>query len=82
VIHHYDCGSHRQREAESFEHIETFYSRKRQHSTLKYKFPVKYLDDWIKAQDRQKQVAYKHYLLEDENRGKLVNLRSFHCARR
>jgi transposase InsO family protein len=49
--------SHRQMEAESFEYIEVFYNRKRQHSTLKYKSPAQYLDEWMNAQNTQKQVA-------------------------
>ncbi|OIQ92629.1 IS2 transposase TnpB [mine drainage metagenome] len=43
--------------AESFEYIEVFYNRKRRHSTLGYKSPEKYLDDWLNAQQAEKLVA-------------------------
>lgn len=43
----------RQMEAESFEYIEVSYNRKRQHSTLKYKPPAQYIDDWISTQERK-----------------------------
>jgi hypothetical protein len=56
-IHGTRFASHRQMEAESFEYIEVFYNRKRQHSTLKYKSPAQYMDDWISAQEKKKQVA-------------------------
>ncbi len=56
-IHGTRFTSHRQMEAESFEYIEVFYNRKRQHSTLKYKSPTQYMDEWIQAQERKKQVA-------------------------
>lgn len=34
--------------AASFEYIEVFYNRKRQHSSLGYSIPVEYLDNWQK----------------------------------
>jgi transposase InsO family protein len=43
--------------AESFEYIETFYNRKRLHSTLGYKSPAQYLRDWKLAQQQEIQVA-------------------------
>ncbi|MDP2828573.1 MAG: IS3 family transposase, partial [Sulfuricellaceae bacterium] len=43
--------------AESFEYIEVFYNRKRQHSTLGYKSPTRFLNDWISAQHEEKLVA-------------------------
>lgn len=42
---------------EAFEYIEVFYNRKRQHSTLGYKSPQQYLDDWFIAQQQEKLVA-------------------------
>jgi transposase InsO family protein len=43
--------------AEAFEYIETFYNRKRLHSTLGYKPPIQFLQDWSLAQQLEKQVA-------------------------
>ena len=41
----------------SFEYIEVLYNRKRQHSTLGYKSPMQFLDDWLSAQQKEKLVA-------------------------
>ena len=43
--------------AMAFEYIEVFYNRKRLHSTLCYKSPMQYLNDWINSQQQEKQVA-------------------------
>jgi transposase InsO family protein len=43
--------------AVSFEYIEVFYNRKRQHSTLGYKSPVQFLDAWLGSQYQEKLVA-------------------------
>ena len=43
--------------ADAFDYIEVFYNRKRRHSTLGYKAPIQYLDDWISAQYRNELVA-------------------------
>lgn len=43
--------------AMSFEYIEVFYNRKRLHSTLGYKPPMQFLDDWLNAQQDEKLVA-------------------------
>lgn len=43
--------------ATAFEYIEVFYNRKRLHSTLGYRAPVQFLDDWIGARQDEKQVA-------------------------
>ena len=51
--------------AEGFEYIEVFYNHKRMHSTLDYKTPTQFLQDWISNQEKQKQVHEAH-LLEDE----------------
>ena len=42
--------------AASFEYIEVFYNRRRRHSTLGYKSPMQFLDDWLAAQ-RKKQLS-------------------------
>jgi len=43
--------------AMAFEYIEVFYNRKRLHSTLGYKSPMQFLDDWFIAQQQEKLVA-------------------------
>ncbi len=43
--------------AMSFDYIEVRYNRKRQHSTLGYKSPIQFRDDWIIAQQKEKLVA-------------------------
>lgn len=43
--------------AEAFEYIEAFYNRKRRHSTLGYRSPTQFLQDWMSAQQQEKQVA-------------------------
>lgn len=41
----------------SFEYIEVLYNRKRQHSTLGYKPPMQFLENWFIAQQTEKSVA-------------------------
>ena len=43
--------------ATAFEYIEVFYNRKRLHSTLGYKSPTQFMNDWMTAQPMEKQVA-------------------------
>ena len=43
--------------ADLFEYIEVFYNRSRRHSTLGYRSPVKFLQDWIRAQQGQNMAA-------------------------
>lgn len=43
--------------AASFEYIEVFYNRTRRHSTLDYKSPTQFLDDWRMAQHDENLVA-------------------------
>jgi putative transposase len=45
-IHGVRYATHAEMKAASFEYIEVFYNRKRQHSTLGYRSPIQYLDDW------------------------------------
>ncbi len=42
---------------DAFDYIEVFYNRKRRHSTLGYKAPFQYLDDWISVQHGNELVA-------------------------
>ena len=41
----------------TFEYIEVFYNRRRQHSMLGYKSPAQFLNDWLNSQPNEKQVA-------------------------
>ena len=43
--------------AMSFEYIKVLYNRKRQHSSLDYKSPIQFLDNWLIAQQKEKLVA-------------------------
>jgi len=43
--------------ADIFEYIEVFYNRKRRHSTLGYRSPNQFMEDWISAQHDEKLVA-------------------------
>jgi putative transposase len=56
-VHGLRSETHAEMIALSFEYIEVFYNRKRLHSTLGYKSPIKFLDDWLIAQRKEKMVA-------------------------
>lgn len=43
--------------ADLFDYIEAFYNRSRRHSTLGYRSPIRFLQDWIKTQHEQKMAA-------------------------
>ena len=43
--------------ADLFDYIETFYNRKRRHSTLGYTSPAHFLDKWISDQQVQRVAA-------------------------
>ena len=43
--------------ADLFDYIETFYNRKRRHSTIGYTSPVHFLDKWISDQQEQRVAA-------------------------
>jgi putative transposase len=43
--------------ADLFEYIEAFYNRSRRHSTLGYRSPAQFLQDWITKQHAQKMAA-------------------------
>ncbi|MDD2741090.1 MAG: IS3 family transposase, partial [Rhodocyclaceae bacterium] len=42
---------------QSFEYIEVFYNRKRQHSTLGYLSPTQFMENWLIEQQQEKLVA-------------------------
>jgi len=50
-------ATHAEMKAASFEYIEVFYNRKRQHSTLGYRSPIQYLERWLNEQNQEKQAA-------------------------
>jgi putative transposase len=56
-VHGIRYATHDQIKAASFEYIEAFYNRKRQHSTLGYKSPIQFLEDWFSQQHTKKLVA-------------------------
>lgn len=56
-IHGVRYATHANMKAESFEYIEVFYNRKRQHSTLGYRSPLQFLEHWVRQQTQKKLVA-------------------------
>jgi putative transposase len=56
-VHGMRYATHDEMKAVSFEYIEVFYNRKRQHSTLGYRSPVQHLDQWAREQNQAKQAA-------------------------
>lgn len=56
-VHGIRYATHAAMKAASFEYIEVFYNRTRQHSTLGYKSPVQFLEHWSTQQHHEKQVA-------------------------
>ena len=55
--HGLSYATHEEMKAASFEYIEVFYNRKRQHSTLGYQSPIQYLEQWTGEQNQEKQAA-------------------------
>ena len=56
-VHGIRYATHADMRAASFEYIEVFYNRKRQHPTLGYKSPMQFLEKWIRLQHHEKLVA-------------------------
>ena len=56
-VHGWRFATREDMTAMAFEYIEVFYNRQRLHSTLGYKPPVLYLQDWLTAKQMEKQVA-------------------------
>ena len=50
-------ATHAEMKAASFEYIEVFYNRARQHSTLDYQSPIQFLDQWRNKQNQEKLAA-------------------------
>ena len=59
-------GSHAQMTTANFEYIGMFSHRRPQHVTLAYKSPIRFLDDRLAAQPKDRLIAWPHLLLEDE----------------
>ena len=56
-VHGVRYATHADMKATSFEYIEVFYNRKRQHSTLGYRSPIRFLENWLSQQQQEKLVA-------------------------
>ena len=56
-VHGVRFATHAEMQAATFEYIEIFYNRKRQHSTLGYQSPVQYIEHWISEQHQEKLAA-------------------------
>jgi transposase InsO family protein len=56
-VHGWRFATREDMTATAFEYIEVFYNRKRLHSTLGYKSPTRFLQDWLTAQQMGKRVA-------------------------
>ena len=56
-MHGVRYATHADMKATSFEYIEVFYNRKRQHSTLDYRSPIRFLENWLTEQQQEKRVA-------------------------
>ena len=56
-VHGWRFATREDMTATAFEYIEVLYNRKRLHSTLGYKSPALFLQNWLAAQQMEKQVA-------------------------
>ncbi len=56
-IDNYRYAPHADMKATRFEYIEVFYNRKRPHSTLDYRSPIRFLEDGLSEQPQEKLVA-------------------------
>lgn len=56
-VHGRRHATHADMQATSFDYIEVFYNRTRQHSTLGYRSPIQYLEHWRSKQNQEKLAA-------------------------
>jgi hypothetical protein len=73
-MHGIRYATHADMKAASFKYIEVLYNRKRQHSTLGYRSPIQFLENWIKEQHQKKTGSMKLTLWQTKNRGNLPPL--------
>jgi len=57
----------------SFEYIEVLYNRKRQHSTLGYKSPMRFLNDWLSSTEEKADSIKLFTHWKTKNRANLRN---------
>lgn len=55
--HGHRFETHAEMKAATFEYIEVFYNRKRQHSTLGYRSPIQHLETWEREHHQEKHAA-------------------------
>ena len=56
-VHGIHYATHADMKATGFGYIEVFYNGKRQHSTLGYRSPIQFLENWLSEQQQEKLVA-------------------------
>ena len=56
-------------QADLFDYIEPFYSRRRKHFTLGYASPMKFMEDWITTPHEQKLAALCRWVGRRETEG-------------
>lgn len=57
LVYHWHDATRDEATQDIFEYIEVFYNRTRRHSTLGYKSPMQFLEDWRMAQHDENLVA-------------------------
>ena len=57
LVYHRHDATRDETTQDIFEYIEVFYNRTRRHSTLGYKSPMQFLEDWRMAQHDENLVA-------------------------
>jgi transposase InsO family protein len=57
LVYHRHDATRDEATQDIFEYIEVFYNRTRRHSTLGYKSPMQFLEDWRMAQHDENLVA-------------------------
>jgi hypothetical protein len=77
-VHGIRYATHAKIKATAFEYIKVFYNRKRQHSTLGYRSPVQFQENWISERAASgKTGSVKFTLWQTKNRGNLTAFKAF-----